>query len=151
MLTIRAMAAMGPWILTHIDVLRRRGDEQCQRCGENLRYVWVMEKQTEPKEVWRIGSTCGPTLELVSEEMWNKLIKPFTTSIDLLLDLEHLAKWELEYPALLPRSYELGWAEKQRAIIAAGDLTAHQRMVLGHHIRAKEKAYRLSLRRHAAG
>jgi hypothetical protein len=42
MLTIRSMADMGLWTLTQIEVLDGLG-EHCLRCGERIRYVWVME------------------------------------------------------------------------------------------------------------
>src|SRR5438105_863367 len=41
-------------------------DEKCQRCSTRIKNVWVMEKQTEPKETQRIGSCCGPKLEELS-------------------------------------------------------------------------------------
>jgi hypothetical protein len=140
------MAEMGPWILTRIDVLDRRS-ENCQRCGTSIRYVWVMEKQTEPKEVWRIGSECGPTLEQVSQLLWETTTKPFKGSVRHMATLERLAEWERDYPDCRPPHYELGWAESQRATIAAGGLTPHQRRVLGSHISRAEKSYKAALYR----
>lgn len=71
MLTIRAMARMGPWLLSHLDVLDGL-DEHCQRCGEPIRYVHVMtlHEGTSSAETWRIGSTCGPLLEGMSDALW---------------------------------------------------------------------------------
>lgn len=139
------MAEMGPWILTHIDVRDRVGDEHCQRCREPLRYVWVMEKQTEPKETCRIGSKCGPTLEMVSKELWDTTTAPFHRSLDHLLTLEKLSVCERDYADCRPKDYELGWAEQQRTRIAAGGLTRHEQRVLGHHISQAEKKWKRSL------
>lgn len=142
MLTIRAMAEMGLWTLTHIDVLDSR-NEGCQRCKTRIRYVWVMEKQTEPKETWRIGSECGPNLEQMSQQLWDTSSAPFKTSVRHLATLERLVKWERNFPECRP--YDLGWAEQQLAKIAAGGLTKHQQRVLGHHISQAEKKFRTAL------
>lgn len=73
MVTIRMMASLGPWTLTHIDDLGRVASH-CERCGEPIRYVWVLELAparpgAEPTTC-RIGSKCGPTLENMSAELW---------------------------------------------------------------------------------
>lgn len=109
-----------------------------------------MEKQIEPKEVWRIGSECGPKLELVSLEMWEKTAKPLNTSIDHLRTLERLAQWERKFSAFHPPHYQLGWADQQRAIIAAGELTPHERRVLGSHISSNARGYKVALLRQGA-
>lgn len=144
MLTIRAMAEMGPWTLTGIDVLDRR-DEQCQRCGTWIRYVWVMQKETIPKEVWRIGSECGPDLEEMVEDLWNQTTRPFKTSVRHVSTLEKLARWERDYAAYCPRDYQLGWAEQQRRRIAAGGLTDHERRVIGSHVSQANTAWQRSI------
>ncbi|APR78531.1 Hypothetical protein A7982_03878 [Minicystis rosea] len=104
-----------------------------------------MEKQIEPKETWRIGSTCGPTLEMVSEELWDTVTAPFHTSLRHLLTLERLSAWERNYPDCRPATYELGWAEQQRTKIVAGGLTRHQQKVLGHHINQANEKYKNAL------
>ena len=144
MLTIRAMAEMGPWILDHIDVLDGR-NERCQRCSTKIKYVWVMEKHTEPKETWRIGSECGPTLEAVSQELWDSTIKPFKLSLRHLTTLERLLKWERHLPDLAPAGYRLGWAVAQQAVLAGG-LTPHQRRVMGSHVSHALTAWKISIR-----
>ena len=54
---------------------------------------------------------------------------------------------ESEIESIRATTADLGWAEKQRAIIAAGKLTAHQRRVLGYNIRLREGDYKRALRR----
>jgi hypothetical protein len=146
MLTIRAMAQMGPWTLTHVEVLDGRV-ERCQRCNERIRYVWVMEKQTEPKETWRIGSDCGPALEQVSEELWRQETKPFEISRRHVVALERLAGYERDYPELRPPRYELGWAASQLRALGDGVITPHQRRVMGSQISQATGNYKANLRR----
>jgi hypothetical protein len=147
MLTIRAMAQMGPWILTQVDVLDGRV-ERCQRCDERIRYVWVMEKQTEPKETWRIGSDCGPALEQVSQELWDQETKPFETSRRHFVALERLAGYERDYPGLRPPRYVLGWAAEQMRLLGDGIITPHQRRVMGSRISQATRNYEANLGRH---
>jgi hypothetical protein len=71
-LTVKAMVAMGPWTLSHVDDLGARVGS-CQRCSTKIRYVWVMllEQNGLPAEEWRIGSECGPRLEGMSQSLWD--------------------------------------------------------------------------------
>lgn len=148
MLTIRTMAEMGPWMLDRIDVLTGR-HERCQRCSTKIKYVWVMEKQTDPKDTWRIGSECGPTLEAVSQELWDSTTKPFKLSLRHLTTLERLAKWEHHLADMAPAGYQLGWAAAQRTALAAG-LLPHQRRVMGSHVSQALTAWKISIRKHVA-
>lgn len=140
MLTIRAMAEMGPWILTVIEVLDKRR-EQCARCGTTIRKVWVMEKQTEPKETWRIGSECGPNLEAMSEDLWQRTARPFKTSVAHIVTLEKLSRWELDPRSRWPEGYKRGWARELQQQISAGVLSARQRRVIGSAVSQAEKAW----------
>ncbi len=145
MLTIRAMAEMGPWLLDRIERLDRRS-EKCQRCSTQIKWVWVMEKQTEPKEHWRIGCECGPQLEDMVQELWNTVAKPFKNSLNHVRKLDRLIRCETEFPQLRPEHYELGWAERQIAKIAAGGLTPRDRRVMGMQVSQNGKAYEASVR-----
>ena len=147
-LTIRAMAEMGPWVLQQIDVLDGRV-EQCQRCSTWIKNVWVMEKQTEPKETRRIGSECGPKLEAMSEELWEIGAQPFKRSLRHLSTLERLVDLEQRLPHMAPESYVLGWAAEQRLALARG-LTPHQRLVMGSQVNRAWEAWSASIRRRAA-
>jgi hypothetical protein len=84
MMTILAMARVGPWLLLEIDDVSP-DSATCERCGQtNLRWVWVMELQRPPGTVVRIGSDCGPNLEEVSREMWEAAAGPFEHRVKLL-------------------------------------------------------------------
>lgn len=149
MLTIRAMAEMGPWLLDRIERLDDRY-ERCQRCAKRIKWIWVMEKQTEPKETWRIGCECGPQLEDMSQQLWDTVAKPFKNSVNHVRKLDRLAECERDYPQLRPAGYELGWAERQVARIAAGALTTRERRAMGMQVSRNEKTYVASVRNHFA-
>ena len=143
MLTIRAMAEMGLWILDRIEVLDGR-NEHCQRCDTKIKNVWVMEKQLEPVEVWRIGSECGPKLEELSRELWEANAAPFRRSLRHLVTLERIVQWEREHPQITPSSYRRGWAaEQQRATERV--LTRQQRMVMGSQVSRALEAWKRAL------
>lgn len=148
MLAIRAMAEMGPWILTVIEVLDGRR-EQCARCGTRIKNVWVMEKQTEPKERWRIGSECGPNLEAMSEDLWQRTTRPLKTSLDHVVTLDKLARWELDPRVPCPAGYMWGWARELQQQLA-GNLSAGQRRAIGSAVSQANKAWVASRRRVAA-
>jgi len=144
-LTIRAMADMGLWVLDRIDVLDGR-NERCQRCDTKIKNVWVMEKQSQPVEVWRIGSECGPQLEELSRELWDDKAAPFTRSLRHLVTLERIVKWEREYPKITPSGYRRGWAiEQQRAMEQV--LSRQQRMVMGSQVSRALEAWKAALAR----
>lgn len=149
MLTIRAMAEMGPWILTLIEVLDGR-HEQCQRCDTWIKWVWIMEKQTEPKETRRIGSECGPNLEDMSEELWQRTARPFKTCVRHVSTLEKLARWERELPMCCPAGYQLGWARQQQRVLAAGGLDDRQRRVIGRNVSQADQAWRAAINKYRA-
>jgi hypothetical protein len=145
MLTIRAMAQMGPWLLNLIEHLDE-GYEHCQRCETKIKWIWVMEKQTEPKERWRIGCECGPQLEDMCQELWDTVAKPFKNCIPHVRKLDRLLLCERDYPELCPSGYQLGWAEQQVARYAAGGLTARDRKLLGMQVSRNEKRYVAAVR-----
>src|SRR5215510_1687135 len=119
LLTIRAMVDMGPWLLRDVDELEGR-HEKCEVCGTRIKHVWVMEKQTAPRDVKRIGSECGPRLELMSATVWNEKTKQMRGSIRQLAALAKLDSCERAHPELRPKRYPLGWAAEQRCRVGAG-------------------------------
>jgi hypothetical protein len=79
-LTIRMMVQLGPW--TYLGVDDKGFDqtkwEHCEveDCGQHIRYVHVLKRDDDPdQKEWRIGSTCGPKLEDMSEEKWGVVAK----------------------------------------------------------------------------
>ena len=130
--------------MDHIERLHGRF-ERCRRCNTKIKWVWVMEKQTEPKQLWRIGNECGPQLEDMSQELWDTVAKPFERSIDHVYKLDRLAMYECDYPGYRPADYELGWAAEQVARLAAG-ITPNERRVMGSHVSQHEKAYLAAIR-----
>ncbi|WP_375765162.1 hypothetical protein NR798_25950 [Archangium gephyra] len=85
MLSILVMARFGPWTLLRVeDLLSDKSKwEHCERCDEHIRYVHVCQVDGEFKE-WRIGSTCGPTLIQVSDEIWDEAAKIAARNLKLL-------------------------------------------------------------------
>jgi hypothetical protein len=144
-LSIRAMATMGPWLLDRIDVLPTRA-ERCQRCSTRIRYVWVMVMQAAPRQTWRIGSECGPNLEDMSKEIWAAVAKPYAASVRYVPKLEKLARLEREHPNLRPADYELGWAERLTVRLAS-KLDPHHRRVLNSNINRAYNLYREAILR----
>lgn len=97
MLTIQAMVRIGPWVVRSI----RRADQKigCERCATPILEVWHCEVDAESprllelggKRMWYIGSTCGPTLMLVSEQVWAAETKLVARRLDLVLRLDKVA------------------------------------------------------------
>jgi hypothetical protein len=148
MLTIRAMAEMGPWIFDHIHILDGL-DERCQRCSTPIKNVWVMEMQTEPKVTQRIGSCCGPKLEELSAELWKTTTAPFALSLRHMQTLARILECEAQFPQLAPREYPVGWAAEQQRLLAKV-LTKHERRVMGSRVSRARAAWQRAGRRYDA-
>lgn len=88
-LTIRAMVRVGPWTVRN--VYYRQTFTNCERCDARLKEVWECEVDADSprivelggKNIWLIGSTCGPTLMMVSEETWRRHEKPLKSTVRL--------------------------------------------------------------------
>lgn len=146
MLTIPAMARMGPWMFLGIKDLGSVSGN-CERCGEPIRYVWVMELQREPKKIVRIGSTCGPTLEEVSEHLWKTVTEPFNYRLSLLKRLERCARRISQDPVVSPGSdYTPEWFAAMRKHVAEGDLRRGQLRALGRNFSRLDEAVRYRMR-----
>ena len=77
-ITINAMVKVGPWTVERVDYGEWR---RCRRCKTPHKEVWVctidpqvndatVAARLEGDRTWRVGSTCGPTLEMVSDHNW---------------------------------------------------------------------------------
>jgi hypothetical protein len=88
-LTILAMVRVGPWTIRNVYL----GDwTNCERCDARHKEVWECEVDSDSprlatdlggKVVWCIGSTCGPTLMLVSDEEWKERERPIKSVLRL--------------------------------------------------------------------
>jgi hypothetical protein len=89
MLTIRAMVRVGPWIVETLEHDERWTN--CERCSERIKWIYVCRVDADSpqlialggKPVWRIGSTCGPTLMMVSDQVWHDGTQERFTAIKL--------------------------------------------------------------------
>jgi hypothetical protein len=123
---IHAMVSIGPWLLHHIDYSFTR--ERCEISKTPILWIYVMEKQTEPRITHRIGSECGPRLESVSEELWGSVLRPYRTSRQHVLALQKLLSFEASCQGT-PKGYEPGWALQQLERLSAGiNQSERQRM-----------------------
>ena len=96
MLTIRAMVKIGPWTIESIH--RNSAGQNCDRCNTKHKIVWTCTvdpaNQETPypngKSQWEIGSTCGPTLIDVSDQVWKEATKEPLRRHKLLEQLDRL-------------------------------------------------------------
>jgi hypothetical protein len=108
MLTINAMVRIGPWIVTTIEHLDKQTN--CERCSTSILEVWVCEVDADSprlgelggKSLWRIGSTCGPTLMQVSDERWKSETSLATKRLRLLKRVDRLQAVALAREHTLP-------------------------------------------------
>lgn len=77
-ITITAMVKVGPWTVETVEYGKWR---HCDRCETAHKEVWVctidpevddatVRARLRGERTWRVGSTCGPTLEMVSDHNW---------------------------------------------------------------------------------
>ena len=136
MLTIRAMVRVGPWTVRAVE--RDENWTSCERCTESIKEIWVCEVDPSYDEllselggqlVWRIGSTCGPTLMKVSKDYWKRETKSILKRLRLLKRIEKLI------PAAHSAGQTLPALIEERAQLVANDtldyrLTGHLGLVL---------------------
>lgn len=76
LITVEAMVQVGPWLVRQVHHGHWRN---CDRCDADHKEVWVCETEADEatvathldgKRVWRIGSTCGPKLMLLTDAVW---------------------------------------------------------------------------------
>ncbi len=90
-ITISAMVRVGPWT---VETVQHGPWRRCDRCNARHREVWTCTVDADAAELattlrgqqtWRIGSTCGPTLMLVSEAVWDSQTKALGKVLHLLV------------------------------------------------------------------
>lgn len=130
--TIRAMVRVGPWTVE--EVRKELESTHCERCDAEIKEVWVCRvdegsprlEELDGKAVWRIGSTCGPTLIAVSDEMWHEHEKPLKSRLRLALRATAVLNTARE------RSYKLpAFIEERTQELLDGTLADRLRRHLG--------------------
>lgn len=141
--TIYAMVTMGPWRLNRIEYMAEW--EHCTISDTRILWVYVMEKLTEPGEMRRVGSECGPKLEGLSDAIWTEGTADLDLSRDHVRKLRRLQQLESTVPDFsgklhLHWDYCPGWAAGQLARLETG-ITPRERRVMGRDISRAEKAF----------
>ncbi len=92
MLTIPAMVRVGPWVLECIQ--RDPNSTKCERCSQRIKEVWQCTvdadetgilNELDGRATWRIGSTCGPTLLGISNEVWKQNTQALKSRLNQLI------------------------------------------------------------------
>ena len=137
LVTIKAMVRVGPWIVEDVvDGAWRK----CDRCGTDHKQVWVCTVDADHREVvaklggkrtWRVGSKCGPTLEMVSDADWASSTKDAQRVVRLAVcatrALERAGARGIDH-LFLPEIVE------NLALLKEGKLSRHMQRVLRHHV-----------------
>lgn len=136
-ITISAMVRVGPWT---VETVEHGAWRRCDRCNARHREVWTCTVDADASDLsttlrgrrtWRIGSTCGPTLMLVSEEVWESE----TSGVAKVLRL--LVRARRAIAAAAARDYE-SWAlpiiVERTELLQRGELTPHLTRWLSGHV-----------------
>lgn len=146
-ITIRAMVKIGPWTVEEVS---HGPSRKCDRCGTLHNYVWVctidptvsnaiVADRLEGRRTWRVGSTCGPTLEMVSAETWTGDTKELQKRIKLAVDAARvLADCDRAGYADLYVDTVREWQQP----LINGTLSQHYQRVMGSHVRSIAKSLR---------
>jgi hypothetical protein len=96
-ITIQAMARIGPWTLESL--VRNPDWENCERCGQRIKEVWIVKVESvdlmnklHGKPEWRIGSDCGPHLLNVSEKIWKDTTSDAQKRLRKVKDIDQLKR-----------------------------------------------------------
>lgn len=96
-ITIRAMVKIGPWTVEEV----RYGEwKKCRRCKTPHKETWVctidpdvpdavVKERLGNDRTWCVGSTCGPTLEMVSDHDWAGTTKELQRAVKLAVRATH--------------------------------------------------------------
>lgn len=146
-ITIPAMVRVGPWTLKAIE--RDENWSHCERCPTPIKEIWVCEVdeadeamlvKLEGKRAWRIGSTCGPVLLEVSEQVWKQSTQAAQYRLNLWKRFERLIQVAREMGAELPTLIHA-----RGLLIPVPTMPAPKLRHLGHVMAIHER--RLGLRR----
>ena len=145
MLTIRAMVRVGPWVIETIE--RDDDGTHCERCPQAIKWIWVCRVDEDSprlvelggKAVWRIGSTCGPTLLMVSDEVWSGTTKAYLSAIKLIYRASVVLRIAAERE---DHHWSLKSIAERTEALRNGTLTPHLKSWLSSHVGALERAYR---------
>lgn len=131
------MVRVGPWVVE--DVIDGEW-RKCDRCGTDHKQVWVCTVDADQvdiiaklggKRTWRVGSTCGPTLEMVSNADWSAQTKELQRVVRLAVDATRtLAKAR----ACGIDHLFLPWIVENLELLKNGTLSRHKQRVLRHHV-----------------
>ena len=97
LITISAMVKVGPWMVESVEYGHWR---PCRRCDTMHKETWVctIDPSVDDATVaarlggdrtWRVGSTCGPTLEMVSDHNWAGTTKDLSRIVRLVVRATH--------------------------------------------------------------
>jgi hypothetical protein len=96
-ITISAMVKVGPWMVESVEYGKWR---PCRRCETMHKETWVctidpsvddatVAARLQGDRTWRVGSTCGPTLEMVSDHNWAGTTKDLSRIVRLVVRATH--------------------------------------------------------------
>jgi hypothetical protein len=155
-ITINAMVKVGRWTIGPVYYGRWR---RCDRCQTEHKYVYVctvdddVDDQTVAEQlfnhrVWRVGSTCGPTLDRVSSDEWGgppaELAKIVRLAVSATHVLERAAREGYD-------SYHLPLIAGKLEPLKGGQLTPHELKVFGSHVSRVKTALDSRKRRREEG
>lgn len=154
LITINAMVRVGPWTVEHVHHGNWR---KCDRCETDHNEVWVctvhaddraIASRLDGKRSWRSGSTCGPTLMLVSDIEWAGKTKDLKRMVRLAVDAARAIEGarKTKYRWLF-----LHLIEQWLPQLLQGMLTSHYQRVLRSHVNGVLSTLRGHLQGHAAG
>lgn len=143
-MSIAAMVRIGPWTIESIELGAWRN---CDRCDARHKEVWICTVDADSdrlavldgRQTWHIGSTCGPTLMLVSHEVWRNHTKALSNAFRVLRRarkaLAAIAQSNAQFgdiSLILERTDQL----------ARGELSEHLTRWLSSHVGRLERALR---------
>ena len=141
------MVRVGPWTLESVQ--KDFSWTSCERCGRRIKEVWTCTVDADQVAIldrldgqatWRIGSTCGPTLLVVSKDVWKEHTKKTRRRLRLLIKLEKLieeadaARFPLPDLVATRRDQLISGQATDREVAHGGLLAAAQRRLLERHL-----------------
>ena len=115
---------------------------KCDRCRTDHKEVWVCTVDADEvdiiaklggKRMWRVGSKCGPTLEMVSAASWAPQTK----------DLQRVVRLAVDATRVLEKAKAFGidhlflpWVVERLEFLKSGQLSRHLQGVLRSHVNA---------------